>query len=191
VATQGASENPVPSSPSEPAAVAAPKSTDVAKESELRSLLDLLGTRGQVADVAASSAAQYRERLLSRAPKDEKNQALVRDFAATYQKDFDNDRAMRQIAGIYDKHYTEEEIRYLLQFFESPVGRKFAAESPKIASEMLVIREELAAKAARDSLQDLEARNPELQARAVTNARKLQPPDLLEGQTKEVSERHP
>ena len=189
VATQGASENPVQSSPAEAVAAAAPKSTDLVKEAELRSLLELLGTRDQVRDTAASSAVQYRERLLNRAPKDEKGQALIRDFSTTYQKDFDSDRAMRQIAGIYDKYYTEDEIRYLLQFFESPVGRKFAAESPKIAREMLAVREEIASKAARDSMQDLQAQRPELQA-ASANARKLQPPDLLEGQTKQVSERH-
>ena len=189
VATQGASENPVQSSPTEAVAAAAPKSTDLVKEAELRSLLELLGTRDQVRDTAASSAVQYRERLLNRAPKDEKGQALIRDFSTTYQKDFDSDRAMRQIAGIYDKYYTEDEIRYLLQFFESPVGRKFAAESPKIAREMLAVREEIASKAARDSMQDLQAQRPELQA-ASPSARKLQPPDLLEGQTKQVSERH-
>jgi len=169
VATQGASENPVQSSPAEAVAAAAPKSTDLVKEAELRSLLELLGTRDQVRDTAASSAVQYRERLLNRAPKDEKGQALIRDFSTTYQKDFDSDRAMRQIAGIYDKYYT--------------------AESPKIAREMLAVREEIASKAARDSMQDLQAQRPELQA-ASANARKLQPPDLLEGQAKQVSERH-
>ena len=40
VATQGASENPVQSSPADAVAAAAPKSTDLVKEAELRSLLE-------------------------------------------------------------------------------------------------------------------------------------------------------
>jgi len=58
-------------------------------------------------------------------------QAAISQAAETFQKNFDQQRALQQIANIYDKHFTDDEIKGLLDFFSSPLGQKFAAESTK------------------------------------------------------------
>jgi hypothetical protein len=52
-------------------------------------------------------------------------------------------RAERQtlvdsIVPIYDKAFTAEELKGLLQFYESPVGRRFVAASPELARESML-----------------------------------------------------
>ena len=43
------------------------------------------------------------------------------------------------VIPIYDKHFTHEEVKALIAFYESPIGRKFALTLPKITQEAYVI----------------------------------------------------
>lgn len=188
IATQSASQNPVQASAPEAGSFRSPKSIDPAKEADLRSLLESVGVKDQVQDVAGYSAAQYSERLramVPSVPNDSKRQAFIHAAMDSYQKNFDGQRPMQQIAGIYDKHYTDDEVKGLLQFFASPLGQKFAAETPKIAKEILAVQEAVAANAARDSLQALKAQNPDmLTLAAQDNGRNSQGVVTLRSQTR-------
>jgi hypothetical protein len=44
---------------------------------------------------------------------------------------------MRLIAPIYDQHFTHAEIRQMISFYESPLGRKISATLPQIQQESL------------------------------------------------------
>src|SRR6267143_2649597 len=107
-------------------------SIDPAKEADIRSLMELVGARDLVQDGANSAIEQSREKLLATVPNNDKGQALVNAFAVSYQKKFDVDQATDQLVAIYDKHFTDDEIQGLLQFYGSPLGQKFAAEMPKV-----------------------------------------------------------
>jgi hypothetical protein len=65
-----------------------------------------------------------------------------------------------QLVAIYDKHYTDEDIKNLLQFYGSPAGQKVAAEMPKIAREIQAASRSTGARAAKETLQALKAQNP-------------------------------
>ena len=67
-----------------------------------------------------------------------------------------------QLITIYDKHFTDDEIKTLLQFYGSPVGQKFAAEMPKIGREIQAASRTTGAKAAKEALQALKTQNPEI-----------------------------
>jgi uncharacterized protein len=167
LAIQGASQNPVSAAPQNPtsqeqSSLPTAKSTDPVKDSDLRSLMELIGARDQVQDAVTNSSEQYREKLLATVPNNDKGQAFVTSFIDSYQKRFDVDQLTEQLITIYDKHYTDDEIKTLLQFYGSPIGQKVAAESPKIAREIQAASRATGAKAARDALQALKAQNPEI-----------------------------
>ena len=167
VAIQGASQNQVQAAPQSAAAqdqTATIKQTamDPAKETDIRSLMELVGARDQVQDAVSNSTEQYREKLLATVPNNDKGQAFVNAFAESYQKKFDVDQVTGQIVGIYDKHFTEDEIKALLQFYGSPLGQRVAAEMPKIAREIQAASRATGAKAAKETLQALKAQNPEI-----------------------------
>src|SRR5262249_36838734 len=72
---------------------------------------------------------------------------------------FDVDALTEQLVVIYDKHYTEEEIKGLLQFYGSPLGQKTAAEMPRISKEIQVADRTLSSQAAREAWQEFHAQN--------------------------------
>jgi hypothetical protein len=62
--------------------------------------------------------------------------------------------------GIYDKHFTDEEIKGLLEFFGSPLGQKVATEMPKINREVQFATRTATSQAARLAWQDLRTEYP-------------------------------
>ena len=182
LAIQGASQNPVSAAPQSAAAQdqassAQTKPIDPVKDSDIRSLMELIGAHDLVQDAVNNSSEQYREKLLATVPNNDKGQAFVTSFIESYQKKFDVDQLTEQLVVIYDKHYTDDEIKTLLQFYGSPVGQKVAAEMPKIAREIQAASRTTGAKAAKEALQALKAQNPEIgqSARLNNGPRRWQP----------------
>ncbi len=165
---QGASQNPMqpsPQSSAEPqgtSSAAPSKSIDATKETDIRSLMELVGARDMVQDGASNAIEQSREKLIATVPNNNKGQAFVNAFAASYQKKFDVDQVTEQLASIYDKHFTEDEIKGLLQFYGSPLGQKVAAEMPKISREIKAATRTASNKAAKEALAELKQQNPEV-----------------------------
>lgn len=163
VAIQGGSPGSVQAAPQSPAdkqASVKAASIDPVKDSDIRALLELVGARDQVQDSVRQTAEQYREKLLATVPNNEKGQAFVNATINEYEKRYDVDRVTEQLVSLYDRHYTDEEIKSLLQFYGSPLGQKVASENPKIFREIQETTRTEAAKAVRDALQQVKQENP-------------------------------
>jgi hypothetical protein len=135
---------------------------DRVKEADIRSLMELVGARDMVQDGADNAIQQSREKLLAAVPNNNKGQAFVNAFAASYQKKFDTDQITDQLVGIYDKHFTDDEVKGLLQFYGSPLGQKVASEMPKINREIQAAVRQVTGKAAREALAEVKQQNPEV-----------------------------
>lgn len=162
---QGASQNSVQASPQgsgQGNAVSrqANPSIDPTKEADIRSLMELVGARDLVQDGENAAIEQSREKLLATVPNNDKGQAFVNAFAASYQKRFDVDQVTDQLVEFYDKHFTDDEIKGLLQFYGSPLGQKVAAEMPKVSRETQAAIRTANAKAAKDALAELKRQSP-------------------------------
>jgi hypothetical protein len=166
---QGASQNSVQASPqgssfgqNNTAPRQANPSIDPTKEADIRSLMELVGARDLVQDGANTAIEQAREKLLATVPNNDKGQAFVNAFAASYQKKFDVDQVTDQLVAIYDKHFTDDEIKGLLQFYGSPLGQKVASEMPKIGHETQAAVRVANTKTAKEVLAELKQQNPEI-----------------------------
>lgn len=164
VAIQGGSPSSVQAAaqaiPPQQASVTTRPAMDPAKDADIRSLLELAGARDQVQDSVRQSAEQYREKLLAMVPNSDKGRAFVNTTINEYEKKYDVDRVNEQLIVLYDKHYSGEEIKGLLQFYGSPLGQKVAAESPKIFREIQEATRAEAAKAVKDALEEAKQENP-------------------------------
>ena len=162
VAIQGASQNSAQAAAPNRGATqtAAAKPIDPLKEADIRALLELIGARDMVQDGVTASAEQYREKLLATVPNNEKGQAFVTSFVDNYQKKYDTDRVSEQLVGIYDQHYSDEEIKGLLQFYGSPLGQRVAAEMPSISQQIQTVARAEGKKAATESLLAVKAQDP-------------------------------
>lgn len=171
VVIQGASQNSGASK--QGVAAQASGSIDPAKEADIRSLMELLGVRDLVLDSTAKGVDQFRENLSASVPENERGQQFVNAFLENYQRKFNADEVTNQLVKIYDKHFTEDDIRGLLQFYGSPLGQKYATEMPKINGEIQSANRAAAIRVAKDVLQDLRKDYPGLVGRA--RLQKLRP----------------
>src|SRR5438270_775485 len=165
LAIQGASQNSVQATPQGAAGQHA-RPIDPAKEADIRSLMELVGARDAMQDFATHGADQVRDNPLVSLPNNERGQQFVTAFTAAYKAKFDVDQATAQLVGIYDQHFSQDEIRGLLQFYGSPLGQKFAAEMPKINQEMQASNRALSTQIAKGVLQDLRKQYPGMAAHA-------------------------
>jgi Uncharacterized protein conserved in bacteria (DUF2059) len=142
------------------------KGIDPAKETDIRSLMELVGARDTIQEATARSTEQIRESLVATVPGNDRGQQFIDSFVADYQKKFNPDGVTSRMIGIYDKHFSDEEIKGLLQFYGSPLGQKFAAEMPKITAETLAANRAEGTRVAREVLQDLQGEYPTIGAEA-------------------------
>jgi hypothetical protein len=193
IATQGGSQNPVRASASGANAFEASKSINPEKDADVHSLLQYVGAKDQLQSVASESAAQYREKLgasVKNVADDSKRQELITAASGSFEKNFDQQRAIQQIAAIYDKHFTDDEIKGLLDFYSSPLGQKFAAESPKINKEIQAVQMSAASRATRESLLTLKPQDANSDTPGMGgNRTESKPKATLQDQMKEISER--
>ena len=167
---QGASQNPVQAAPQSATAVqdngAQTPAMDPAKDADIRSLMELLGVRDALQEATTKSTEQYRDSLLATVPDNDRGQAFISAFMHSYQKKFHPDDMTDGLVAIYDKHFTEDEIKGLLQFYGSPLGQKYAAEMPKVSAESNSAGRAVSLRVARDVMQDLRKQFPGVGAQA-------------------------
>ena len=169
---QGASQNSVQAAPQHAAAgapQAASSAIDPGKEADIRSLMELLGVHDLIQDSENKGIETIRENLMASVPESGRGQEFVAAFVASYQKKFSADDITDQLVGIYDKHFTDDEIKGLLQFYGSPLGQKYAAEMPAIGSEAQTVSRSVSTRVAKEVLQDLRKQYPGIGAQARLN----------------------
>lgn len=169
IVIQGASQSSVQAAPQNAVAAqgqATTASIDPVKEADIHSLMELVGARDLVQDAAAKGTEQFRENLAASVPGNERGQKFVNAFVTDYQKRFNPDEVTGQLVAIYDKHFSEDDIKTLLQFYGSPLGQKFASEMPKISAESQVASRAVIARVAKDVLQDLREQYPGMASQA-------------------------
>jgi hypothetical protein len=190
LAIQGASQNSVLAVPQSGPAEGV-RSIDPAKEADIRSLMELVGARDTMQDFAAHGADQFRENLQASVPASHRGQQFVNAFIQGYKAKFNAEDATAQLVAIYDQHFTQDDIKGLLQFYGSPLGQKFAAEMPKINGEMQVANRAFSTRIAKEVLKDLRKEYPGVTAHAHLAKRQGQAEQARQQQTQQQAQTQP
>jgi hypothetical protein len=158
VAIQGNSTSPVQAAAQPSVAKQAPASVaahiDPAKESDIRFLLELTGAHNQIQEAIANAKAEYGSALSESKFADNGGQKFTKAVVASSQQKFDGDAVNEQLVLTYDKYYTDEEIKGLLQFYASPLGQKAAGADLKISREIQEATRLMMEKTLKDAPQD-------------------------------------
>jgi hypothetical protein len=120
----------------------------------------LVGAKDAIQESASAATEQYRQKVVEAAANNDRAQAVTNAYFAEFQKKFDAEAVTGQLVGVYDQHFTDEEIKGMLEFYGSPLGQKVAAEMPKIAREVQQTTRNATSQAARLAWQDLRAEYP-------------------------------
>jgi len=107
------------------AAPAAPAENKTAKLADIRKLMNLTGG----GDVGKQVVAQMLETFK------QSNPDIPESFWTEFMQEVDANQLIELNVPIYDKHLTHEDIKGIIAFYESPVGKKFIEVLPSIVEE--------------------------------------------------------
>ncbi len=119
-----------------------------AKRQDIRRLLELTGS--------AKLGLQVIRQMTEISKKEHPN--LPGSFWDEMMKEIDPATLIDLVVPIYDKYLTHEDIKGLIAFYESPVGRKMASVSPAIAQDSMQAGQQWGIEIVQRIQQRLEAR---------------------------------
>ncbi len=75
----------------------------------------------------------------------------------SFQAELKPDDLLNEVIPIYSKYYSNEEIKQIIAFYQTPVGKKTITVLPQLTQESIVIGQRYGAEAANRALKKLEA----------------------------------
>lgn len=170
-----AQNQPQHSKPPQPAAQPAPAATgqgapeqkiDPTKEADIRHLLEATGAKALGAQAEAQMLSQMKEQLDSDTAHlfsdSERSEKFMASFFQRVRSRFNMDALTKQLISVYDKYFTDEDIKSLTHFYETPVGQRALKAMPLVMHNSLVIGSQFGQKIAFDTLKEMAGEYPEL-----------------------------
>jgi hypothetical protein len=133
------------------------------REHEIRVLLELVGTQALLEQTLVQMEHSVRPVLESSLPPGEYREKLIAAFFVKFRSKFTVKQMLDLAVPVYDKYFTSEEIRGLIQFYQTPLGQKSVSVLPQLTTELMNEGRKLGEDAGRTSMMEVLAENPELE----------------------------
>jgi hypothetical protein len=120
---------------------------DPAFRADVEKLLEVTGARALGAQMANMSTTAMLDRMRKTRPDiSERFVTVVKEvLSAEFAQAFDSPGGLHdQIVGVYAKHFTHDEVKGLIAFYTSTLGRKAVAELPLLAQESAALGQQWA-----------------------------------------------
>jgi hypothetical protein len=111
------------------------------KAQSIRRLLELTGTHALVQQLIEEMMSSLRSNVPSDQP--ETRDKIIRIYEDEMKKSFTVEKMNEFVIPIYDKYFTGDELTALVEFYESPLGKKVVSVLPQIFSESSAAGEKL------------------------------------------------
>ncbi|MBS1839747.1 MAG: DUF2059 domain-containing protein [Acidobacteria bacterium] len=144
---------------------------DPAKEADIRKLLDLVGTRVMVMQTVSSMSETMKPLLKNSLPPGDYREKLVDLFFERFMKKMDPQHLLDLAVPIYDKNFTHQEIKSLIEFYQTPLGQKTVTVLPKLSAELQQEGGKWGEQLGRETMMEILAEHPEI-ADAIAAAQK-------------------
>ena len=118
------------------AATAERTNIDPAKEADIRRLLDLMGTKGIAQQVMDAMARNLKPMMVNSLPPGDYRDKLVDLFFQKFRSKADTQQLIEMAIPSYDKYLSDDEIKGLIAFYQTPLGRKALEVLPKLGVEL-------------------------------------------------------
>jgi hypothetical protein len=97
-------------------------------------------------------------------PPGEYREKLVDLFFVKFQAKSDPTQLVDLGIPIYDKYFSHEEIKGLIQFYQTPLGQKMLSVLPKMTAEIVDLGQQWGADLGRQCMQEVLAEHPDLES---------------------------
>jgi TonB family protein len=111
-------------------------SVDPATVADIRRLLELSGATKMMSTIFNSFMVPIRAQLLRDLPASEDREKIADTFIKKMEDRASSKELVDLLIPIYAKHFSHEDIKVSLAFFESPSGQRFIQESPSYIQEV-------------------------------------------------------
>jgi uncharacterized protein len=153
---------PKPQAASGSSSLSGPLKIDAAKEADIRRLMDLAGTGLLVTQVMDEMEKGIKPLMMNALPPGEYREKLVDLFFAKFHSKAAPQQLLDLAVPAYDKYYTHEEIKGLIQFYGTPLGQKLVSIQPKMTGELQEAGRKWGEGLGRDSMIEVLSEHPEL-----------------------------
>lgn len=146
-----------------------PKKVTPEKEADIRKLLEVSGTKAMVAQTMAATEKSIRPLMANSLPAGDYRDQLIDLFFDRFHSKVDMQHFIELAIPIYDKYWSSEEIKGLIQFYDTPLGRKSLTVLPQMAGELQEAGRNWGQEMGRESMKEVLAEHPDL-AKALEDA---------------------
>ena len=161
-ASAQAAQNQTAPAPDPVAAPIAQAKVDPAKEADIRHLLDVAGTSAVVQQVMDTTEKSLRPLLANALPPGEYRSQLIDLFFEKFHSKLDTKRLLDLAVVRYDEQFSDEDIKGLIKFYETPLGQRYISALPKLTAELQQDGQALGQQIGRDSMIQVLFEHPDL-----------------------------
>jgi hypothetical protein len=145
------------------------------KQADIRRLLEITGA-GSVAVQSMDHMEQTVRPMVTNAlPPGDYRDKLVDLFFEKFRSKRDPAELMNLVIPIYDKYYSDEDIRGLIQLYQTPLGKKMLSALPQVMAESQAAGAKWGEQIGRQSMLEVLAEHPDLQKAMEDAKRNAQP----------------
>jgi hypothetical protein len=150
---------------SEPAPAPSGRQTNVdpAKEVDIRRLLDVTNAAALGTQTMLGMEPSMKTLLSKSLPPGEYRERLISLFFANFNSKVDSQHLLDLVIPVYDKYLTDDEIKGLIRFYETPLGQKTLSVLPKISAESLQNGQKWGETIGRQAMLEVLSEHPELE----------------------------
>lgn len=147
---------------------------DPVKEADIRKLLDVTGAKELAMQTMGGMEKNIRPMLTASLPPGDYRDELIDLFFAKFHSKVESQRIVDMAVPVYDKYFSDDEIKGLVQFYGTPLGHKTLQVLPKLMGELQDQGREWGQRVGRESMQEVLTEHPEL-AKALEDAQRARP----------------
>jgi len=144
---------------------------DPAKEADIRTLQEVRGDKAAVDQIMKDMIESIRPYVMSTLPPGEYREKFADMFFAKFQAQNGAQKLLELEVPIYDKYLSDDDVKALIQFYQTPAGQKLAQVTPSIALDLRAVSEKWAQETGRQCMVDVISENPDMQ-KAIEDAEK-------------------
>lgn len=146
-----------------PGSHAVAQDSSAERKQNIRRLLELTRAVDVGTQVLGESMAQLKTTLDQLPPQTrgqispEKRQRILSVFEEELRKEFAPEKMVATISAIYEKYLSDEDVKGLIVFYETPLGQKVTKVLPQITREAYAVGAAIGEKAALRAVEKLQA----------------------------------
>jgi hypothetical protein len=139
-----------------------PPKINPAKEADIRRLLDITGASALATQTMDQMEKDMRPLIANALPAGDYREKLLDLFFEKFRSKRDPADLINLVVPVYDKYLSDDDIKGLIQLYQTPIGRKVIEVLPKVAAESQAAGAKWGEQLGRECMAEVLAEHPDL-----------------------------